>query len=280
MLPDISFLLSSAPVDISPHHRMDKAEKLLQNLIAWIDGISAWFHSLPLEQHLQTFLDKFSALLASGNWRDIAAAAATSFALIVTAEIGDKSQLVCMALASKHKAMPVLIGASAAFALLNTLAVVFGVAIASWVPEYIVAATVSFLFGVFGMHALRLTDDDDEEIKEKSGHGIFFTTFLLITVAEFGDKTQLAVVALSSTAMPAAVWIGSTAALITTSALGVLAGRTILQKFPLTLLHRISGVIFLILSACAAYRAYSAFEIVKGHSLWEMFILKLPGYLQ
>lgn len=259
---------------------MDKAEKLLQNLIAWINSISAWIHSLPLEQHLQTFLDKFSALLASGNWRDIAAAAATSFALIVTAEIGDKSQLVCMALASKHKAMPVLIGAIAAFALLNTLAVVFGVAIASWMPEYIVAATVAFLFGVFGMHALRLTDDDDEEIKEKSGHGIFFTTFLLITVAEFGDKTQLAVVALSSTAMPAAVWIGSTAALITTSALGVLAGRTILQKFPLTLLHRISGVIFLILSACAAYRAYSAFEIVKGHSLWEMFILKLPGYLQ
>ncbi|MDP3838170.1 MAG: TMEM165/GDT1 family protein, partial [Methylococcales bacterium] len=90
-------------------------------------------------------------------------------------------------------------------------------------------------------------------------HGIFFTTFLLITVAEFGDKTQLAVVALSSTAVPLAVWLGSTAALVSTSAVGVLAGRTILQKIPLTLLHRISGCIFLILAAIAAYRAYISY---------------------
>lgn len=238
---------------------MDKAELILQHLSAWLNGIIAWLNSLPVEHYLQAFLDKFSALLATGNWREITAAAATSFALIVTAEIGDKSQLVCMALASKHKPWPVLLGATVAFALLNTLAVVFGAAIASWLPEYIVAATVAFLFGVFGIHALRVNDEDDEEIQEKSGHGIFFTTFLLITVAEFGDKTQLAVVALSSTAMPAAVWIGSTAALVTTSALGILAGRTILQKFPLALLHRISGVIFLILSIAAAYQAYIAY---------------------
>lgn len=238
---------------------MDKAERLLQHLTAWLNAVYSWMKSLPIEQHWQTFLDKFSALLTAYNWEEIAAAAATSFVLIVTAEIGDKSQLVCMTLASKHKPLPVLLGASAAFGLLNTLAVVFGAAIASWLPEYIVAATVALLFGVFGIHALRMNGDDDEEIQEKSGHGIFFTTFLLITVAEFGDKTQLAVVALSSTAMPAAVWIGSTAALITTSALGILAGRTILQKFPLSLLHRISGVIFLILSAAAAYRAYIAY---------------------
>jgi putative Ca2+/H+ antiporter (TMEM165/GDT1 family) len=231
---------------------MDNAEQLLQHL-------SAWFHSLPIEPYLQNVLHKFSALLTNGNWRETGLAAATSFALIVTAEIGDKSQLVCMTLASRHKAWPVLLGAGAAFALLNTLAVVFGAAIASWLPEYIVAAAVAFLFGAFGIHALRMNGDEDEEIREKSGHGIFFTTFLLITVAEFGDKTQLAVVALSSTAMPAAVWIGSTAALITTSALGVLAGRTILQKFPLALLHRISGAIFLVLSIVAAYRAYSAY---------------------
>jgi len=257
---------------------MDRAEQLLQHLLAWINDVAAWLHALPLEQQPQAFLDKFSALLATGNWREIAATSATSFALIATAEIGDKSQLVCMTLASKHKPLPVLLGASAAFALLNTLAVVFGAAIASWLPEYIVAATVALLFGVFGIHALRVTDDDDEEVEEKSGHGIFFTTFLLITVAEFGDKTQLAVVALSSTSMPAAVWIGSTIALVTTSALGVLAGRTILQKFPLALLHRISGAIFLILSACAAYRAYSAYAALKGDPLsllWEW--LKLQG---
>jgi hypothetical protein len=61
-------------------------------------------------------------------------------------------------------------------------------------------------------------------VKEKSGHGIFFTTSLLIAVAEFGDKAQLAVVGLSSTTVPIAVWLGSTAALASISALGIVTG--------------------------------------------------------
>jgi putative Ca2+/H+ antiporter (TMEM165/GDT1 family) len=198
--------------------------------------------------------------ISSLNFTELLATGGTSFALIAAAEIGDKSQLVCMTLASKHRPAPVLWGAIAAFALLNTLAVVFGAAIAKWLPEYLVAATVALLFAAFGLHALlnHDEDDDDEEIAEKSGHGIFFTTFLLITVAEFGDKTQLAVVAFSSTAQPIAVWLGSTLALAFTSALGVLAGRTVLQKIPLSLLHKASGVFFLILSAIAAYKAYES----------------------
>ncbi|NOQ35802.1 MAG: UPF0016 domain-containing protein, partial [Methylococcaceae bacterium] len=175
---------------------------------------------------LQAFIQSLPTLLNSADISQISATAATSYALIFAAEIGDKSQLVCMTLASRHRALPVLLGAVFAFALLNTLAVVFGVAIASWLPEYIVSAIVALLFAVFGIQSLRVEDEDeDEEVAEKSGHSIFFTTFLLIAVAEFGDKTQLAVVALSSTALPAAVWLGSTAALATTSALGVLAGR-------------------------------------------------------
>jgi putative Ca2+/H+ antiporter (TMEM165/GDT1 family) len=126
----------------------------------------------------QTFLTYIESLLSTGNMVEMSAAAATSFALIAAAEIGDKSQLVCMTLASRHRATPVMLGAVAAFALLNTLAVVFGVAIASWLPEYVVGATVAVLFAVFGIHALRTEDgDEDEELEEKSGHGIFFTTF-------------------------------------------------------------------------------------------------------
>lgn len=196
-------------------------------------------------------------LAFSGNFAQWSAAAGTSFALIAAAEIGDKSQLVCMTLASRHRPWPILLGAVAAFSLLNTLAVVFGAALASWLPQYAVAASVAVLFAAFGLHALHVSDDDDDdEVKEKSGHGIFFTTFVLLTFAEFGDKTQLAVVALSTTALPAAVWLGSTVALTATSALGVLAGRTVLQKVPLTLLHRISGAIFLILAGYAGYNAY------------------------
>lgn len=211
-------------------------------------------------ENFQQTLHTLVNTLFSGNLAELSATAITGFTLIAAAEIGDKSQLVCMTLATRHRAWPILLGAIAAFALLNTLAVVFGAAIASWLPEYIVAIAVAVLFAIFGIHALRVfEDDDDEEVKEKSGHGIFFTTFVLITVAEFGDKTQLAVVALSSTAQPTAIWLGATAALTMTSALGVMAGRTVLQKIPLVLLHRLSGAIFLILSGFAAYKAYLSY---------------------
>ena len=206
-----------------------------------------------ISQTLQ-LLSGFTAHFSAGNIANWSATAGTSFVLIAAAEIGDKSQLVCMTLASRHRPLPVVFGAGIAFTLLNSLAVVFGAAIARWLPEYVVAGAVAILFAGFGIHALRI-EVDEEEIQEKSSHSIFLTTFLLITVAEFGDKTQLAVVALSSAALPAAVWLGATAALLSTSIIGVLAGRIILQKFPLALLHNISGVIFLILASAALYKA-------------------------
>ena len=212
-----------------------------------------------MENLLQYLQDSF-LFLSSINLAELSATASTSFILIAAAEIGDKSQLVCMTLASRHRATPVLLGAITAFSFLNFLAVLFGTAIASWLPDYIVSATVALLFATFGIHSLRITNDQgDDDIVEKSGHSLFFTTFLLITVAEFGDKTQLAVVALSSTNLPIAVWIGASCALAFTSALGVLAGRTVLQKCPLTLLHKTSGGIFLILAILASYNAYLSY---------------------
>ena len=192
------------------------------------------------------------------NWVDVIITSSSSFLLIFAAEIGDKSQLVCMVLATRYRATPVLLGSILAFLLLNSLAVIFGVTIANWLPEILVSAVVAILFAAFGIHALRIEEESsDEQVVIRSHGSILFGTFLLITVAEFGDKTQLAVVALSSTNIPVAVWLGSTAALITTSALGVWAGRTILQRIPMALLHRISGVIFIALSIFAAYKTYT-----------------------
>ncbi len=199
------------------------------------------------------------SLLTDLNWSDFLAISGSSYLLIFAAEIGDKSQLVCMILATKYRALPVMLGAVLAFMLLNTLAVIFGLTIANWIPEALMATIVAILFAVFGVHALRTEEDTgDDNVEIDKNHSIFITTFLLITVAEFGDKTQLAVVALSSTSIPLAVWVGATAALITTSALGILAGRTVLQRIPITFIHRISGVIFILLSLLAAYNAYMA----------------------
>ena len=71
------------------------------------------------------------AILPSGGWLS---SAGTTFLLIALAEFGDKSQLVCMTLAARHRGLPVVLGAIAAFAVLNLLAVVFGAAIAAWLP--------------------------------------------------------------------------------------------------------------------------------------------------
>ncbi|MFA5984861.1 MAG: TMEM165/GDT1 family protein [Methylococcaceae bacterium] len=210
---------------------------------------------------IQTSINAVSQFLTQIHLADPSVtAAASSFILIVAAEMGDKSQLVCMTLASKHKAIPILLGATLAFAFLNTLAVAFGLAIAEWLPKYIVASTVSVLFAGFGLNALFFNDyENTENIQEKTAHNAFFTTFLLITLAEFGDKTQLAVVALSSTNPPIAVWLGATTALMLTSALGIVVGRILMQKISLSSLHKASGYIFLILSIAAGYKAYMAF---------------------
>lgn len=197
--------------------------------------------------------------LTSVNWLNVLTTSGSSFLLIFAAEIGDKSQLVCMALAARYRASPVILGSVLAFLLLNSLAVTFGVAIANWLPEIFVSMIVAMLFFVFGVHALRMEEESgDENVAIRSHKSILIGTFLLITVAEFGDKTQLAVVALSSTGLPIAVWLGSTLALVSTSVLGVWAGRTILQRVPITLLHRLSGILFITLALIASYRAYIA----------------------
>jgi putative Ca2+/H+ antiporter (TMEM165/GDT1 family) len=187
---------------------------------------------------------------------ELLAISISSFTLIALAEIGDKSQLVCMTLAARHRHWPVLLGASAAFLVLNALAVIFGAGVATWVPERVTAGIVAVLFGAFGIHALRRQDDEvSDDITERPGHGIFFSTLLLILVAEFGDKTQIAVAGLASTMFPLPVWIGASAALVLVSALGVWAGRTVLQRLPIIWLHRISGGIFLSFAILAAWRA-------------------------
>ena len=189
---------------------------------------------------------------ALGSWPYSAGA---SFLLIALAEFGDKSQLVCMTLAARHRGMPIILGATAAFAILNLLAVLFGAAVAAWLPEWVVTAAVAILFASFGISALRFEEEyDNEEIAEKPGNGIFLTTFLMIFLAEFGDKTQIAVAGMGSTVDVTAIWVGATLALTCTTILGVVAGRRWLNRLPLKWIHRISGTFFLLLALLATLR--------------------------
>lgn len=179
----------------------------------------------------------------------------STFSLVFLAEMGDKSQLVCMTLAARYRHTPVFLGASAAFLVLNTLAVLFGASLAHWIPEQVVAAIVAIMFAVFGVKSLLAQDEDDnEEINNKLSHGIFVSTFLMLLLAEMGDKTQIAVAGLAGTIEPVAVWLGATASLIITSALGVWLGKKLLKRVPMKRVHQLSGIFFLALAAFAATR--------------------------
>ena len=180
----------------------------------------------------------------------------TTFGLILLAELGDKSQLVCMTLAARYRYAPVLAGAIAAFLVLNTLAVLFGAGLAQWLPERVLAGIVALLFGAYGVIALRNSRaEEDQAVPEKGGHSIFASTFVLLVFAEMGDKTQIAVAAMAGTWPPVPVWAGATLALIATSALGSLVGCKLLRLMPIYRLHQASGLFFLVLAFLAGYRA-------------------------
>jgi putative Ca2+/H+ antiporter (TMEM165/GDT1 family) len=172
-----------------------------------------------------------------------------SLSLVFLAEMGDKSQLVCMALAARHRPLPVLVGAALAFAILNVLAVLFGAALAQWIPQHWLAIIVGCLFLWFGIQSLRENEEDEEASVERPAHHLIFSTFLMIFVAEFGDKTQLAVAGLAAQQPILSVWLGGTLALVATSALGVFAGQRWLSKLPIGYLHKASGGLFLLMAA-------------------------------
>jgi putative Ca2+/H+ antiporter (TMEM165/GDT1 family) len=183
----------------------------------------------------------------------------TALALVMGAEFGDKSQLVCMSLASRYRPLPVLLGASAAFALLNAVAVVFGAGLDRWLPDWLLAALVAALFCLFGIRVWRAAATlEGEDARPAPRGGVFVSTFALIFLAEFGDKTQLTVAGLASTTGPWPVWLGATAALVLTSLIGVIAGRTLLQRLPFGWIHRLSAVLFFGFALYAGYEAVVA----------------------
>ena len=179
---------------------------------------------------------------------------ATTFALIFLAELGDKTQLVCMTLAARHRPWPVFFGALLAFVVLNVLAVLFGSALSNWIPRNVLILVVAGMFALFGFQSLHSANQEEgveEVVEEQGGHNVVIRAFLMIFLAELGDKTQIAVIGLASTSAAIPVWVGATLALGASSALGVLVGRTLLQKISKKMLDRVSGIFFLGLAVLA-----------------------------
>jgi putative Ca2+/H+ antiporter (TMEM165/GDT1 family) len=162
------------------------------------------------------------------------------------AELGDKTQIIILTLAARHGFKQVFIGAAAAFALLNLLAVSVGVLLYRVLPEEIIKYSVSAIFIIFGILALlpEREKDEAEEINERRGP--ILTSFLMVGLMELGDKTQLSLVALTSKySQPVLVFIGGTLALWLASLIAALIGAGLGKMISQVWLHRISGVIFI-----------------------------------
>jgi putative Ca2+/H+ antiporter (TMEM165/GDT1 family) len=181
-----------------------------------------------------------------------------TFWAIFLAEMGDKSQLVCMALAAKHRSKPLLLAALLAFSTLNLLAVAVGASLGAWLSEFWITMVATCAFAYFGLTSLFAKgEEEDEGPMTLSSSRLFWNTFLLLFIAELGDKTQLAVVALSTTNDVFGVWLGATLALLTTSALGIYAGRRWLSRIDMGLLHKLSGGFFIVLAIAMGVKLFA-----------------------
>ncbi len=155
----------------------------------------------------------------------------TSLAFVVLAEMGDKTQLLAMAFAARIRWQTVMWGVFAATAANHLLAVLAGNYMTEFVPMPVIriAAAVSFIF--FGLWTIR---GDKLEGEDKRFHfSPFWTVAAAFFLAEMGDKTQLATIALAAdfhTVIP--VWTGTTAGMLIADAIGIVIGMVLNKKLP------------------------------------------------
>jgi putative Ca2+/H+ antiporter (TMEM165/GDT1 family) len=171
----------------------------------------------------------------------------SAFSLLFLAEMGDKSQLLAMTLAHRYRAAAVIAGTFAAFAVLNLLAVLVGQALFEYVPQELMLLTAAGLFLYFGYRSWQDADGEEEGgSADGPARGGFATSFTLIFVAELGDKTQLAMIALAAgTGEIWSVFAGGTLALWTVSLIGILFGATLLRRIPKHRVHRAAALLFI-----------------------------------
>src|ERR1019366_3818355 len=114
-----------------------------------------------------------------------------SFVLIFVAELGDKTLYTILLLASRHRAIPVLLGSFAAFAVQGAIAFLLG-SLLGLLPHAVIHWVTAGVFGFFGVKLLVAKDDLEGEAKDRlDGKRIALNAFLMVTAAEWGDASQI-----------------------------------------------------------------------------------------
>lgn len=191
------------------------------------------------------------------------AVVATTFALIFLAELPDKTAIASLVLATRYPARYVFLGAAAGFTVQVGLAVAAG-SLLSLLPHRTLEAVVAGLFligaGLLLWHSRGAADEEETDTAEtkqvSSPWKAMFVSFSVITVAEFGDLTQIVTANLAAKYDWASVAVGALLALWLVAGIAVLGGQTLLRWVPLKLVIRAAAVIMLILAGVSLYSVF------------------------
>lgn len=149
-----------------------------------------------------------------------------SFGLVFVAELGDKSQLMVLALAARYRRLPVLVGLAAGAGLLNGLSVAIGAVVATAVPTTAVTVAGGLAFLAFAAWTLRESsgpDDAPAPLDHAVGPAVAAVAVAFL-LAELGDKTMLVTITLAARSSPLATWAGATLGLVAADALAIAVG--------------------------------------------------------
>jgi Ca2+/H+ antiporter, TMEM165/GDT1 family len=175
--------------------------------------------------------------------------------VIFVAELGDKSQLMAMTFAARFRALPVLIGITVATTIVHLASVLLGAAIGAAIPTGPISILAGLAFLGFALWTLRgdeLTQAERRKAGTTSKAAILAvgTAFFL---AELGDKTMLATVALAagngSAAALTGVWAGSTIGMVAADALAIAVGQILGRRLPERVIKYGAAAAFVIFAA-------------------------------
>lgn len=156
-----------------------------------------------------------------------------SFFFVFVAEMGDKTQLVALAFATRYSVKIVLAGVFGATLLIHLLSVFLGEA-ASWaLPIFWIQLLAGLSFIVFGLWTLREDKFEEDDKKGKPRFGPLMTVAVTFFLAELGDKTMLATITIASQYQSfIGVWLGSTLGMVIADGLAIIVGRVMGKRLP------------------------------------------------
>ena len=158
-----------------------------------------------------------------------------SFAVVFVAELGDKSQLMALAFATRYPALSVLIAISIATAVVHAGSVLLGATVAATIPANLVSILAGIAFLIFGAWTYRgdtLSAAEEERASKPSTGSVILTVGTAFFLAELGDKTMLATVTLATHEEAFGTWLGSTAGMVAADAIAIGVGRLLGTRLP------------------------------------------------